>query len=95
MTPEHLVQSKNLSRLRLFAIPWIVACQTPCPRDSPGKNTGVGCYFRFQEIFLLEGSNSGLLHCRPVLYQLNYKGSPEHLREPFLMPLQPFTPLSL
>ena len=24
----------------------------------------MGCYFLFQEIFLTQGSNSGLLHCR-------------------------------
>ena len=26
-----------------FATPWSVACQILCPRNSPGKNTGVGC----------------------------------------------------
>ena len=25
--------------------PWTVAHQLLCPRDSPGKNTGVGCHF--------------------------------------------------
>ena len=29
----------------------------PCPRDSPGKNTGVGCHFLLQGIFLTQGSN--------------------------------------
>ena len=28
-----------------------------CPWDSPGKNTGVGCHFLFQGIFLTQGSN--------------------------------------
>ena len=28
----------------------------------PGKNTGVGCHFLLQQIFLTQGSNSGLLH---------------------------------
>ena len=32
-----------------------------CPRDSPGKNTGVGCHFLLQRIFLTQGSNSALL----------------------------------
>ena len=45
--------------------------------DSPGKNTGVGCRFLPQGIFLTQGSNLGLLHCREILYQLSYKGSPE------------------
>ena len=45
-----------------------------CPWDSPGKNTGVGCHFLLQAIFLNQGSNLGLLHCRQILYQLNHQG---------------------
>ena len=30
------------------------------PWDSPGKNTGVGCYFLFQEIIPTQGLNPGL-----------------------------------
>ena len=33
-----------------------------CPRDSLGKNTGVGCHFLLLEIFPTQGSNLGLLH---------------------------------
>ena len=33
-----------------------------CPRDSPGKNTGVGCHVLLQGIFLTQGSNPCLLH---------------------------------
>ena len=32
--------------------------------NSPGKNTGVGCHFLLQGIFLTQGSNPGLPHCR-------------------------------
>ena len=32
--------------------------------DSPGKNTGMGCHSLLQGIFLTQGSNLGLLHCR-------------------------------
>ena len=32
------------------------------PRDFPDKNTGVGCHFLLQEIFLTQGSNTHLLH---------------------------------
>ena len=39
-----------------------------CPRDFPGKNTGVGCHFLLWEIFLTQGSNLHLLHCRWILY---------------------------
>ena len=40
-------------------------------RDSPGKNTGVGCHV-LQGIFPTQESNRGLLHCRQILYQLSY-----------------------
>ena len=33
----------------------------PCPRDSPGKNTGVGCHAFLQGIFLTQGWNPHLL----------------------------------
>ena len=32
-----------------------------CPWDSPGKDTGAGCHFLLQGIFLTQGSNPGLL----------------------------------
>ena len=41
-----------------------------CPWDFPGKNTGVGCHFLLQGIFLTQGSNLGLI-CRQILYQLS------------------------
>ena len=45
-----------------------------CPRNCPSKNTGVGCHALLQGIFLTQVSNSGLLHCRQILYQLSYPG---------------------
>ena len=36
----------------------------------------MGCHFLLQGIFLAQESNPGLLHCRQILYQLTYKGSP-------------------
>ena len=44
--------------------------------DSPGKNTGVGCHAFLQGIFPNQGLNPGLSHCRLILYQLSYQGSP-------------------
>ena len=44
--------------------------------DSIGKNTGVGCHFLLQGIFPNQEPNPGLLHCRQILYQLSYEGSP-------------------
>ena len=40
--------------------------------DSLGKNTGVGCHFLVQRIFLTQGLNPGLLHCRQTLHHLSY-----------------------
>ena len=39
-----------------------------------GQNTGVGCYFLLQGIFLTQGLNLGLLHCRLSLYRLSQEG---------------------
>ena len=48
------------------------------PSELPGqpKNTGVGSLSLLRGIFPTQESNWGLLHCRPILYQLNYQGSP-------------------
>ena len=43
--------------------------------DSPSKNTRSGCHPLLQQIFLTQGSNSGLLHCRQILYHLSHQGS--------------------
>ena len=48
------------------------------PSEPPGKpmNTGVGSLSLLQGVFLTQESNRGFLHCRPILYQLSYQGSP-------------------
>ena len=46
------------------------------PWNFPGQNTGVGCCFFLQGIFLTQGSYPGLWHCRQMLYHLNHQGSP-------------------
>ena len=45
------------------------------PQGKP-KNTGVGSLSLLQKNFLTHELNQGLLHCRWILYQLNYQGSP-------------------
>ena len=47
--------------------------------NSPGQNTGVCSLSLLQWIFPTQGLNSGLPHCRWILYQLNRKGSPRIL----------------
>ena len=53
-------------------------CLTLCgPRtwNSLGQNTGVGSLSLLQRIFPTQEFNPGLLHCRQILYQMNYQGS--------------------
>ena len=45
------------------------------PPEKP-ENTGVGSLSLLQQIFPTQELNRGLLYCRRILYQLNYKGSP-------------------
>ena len=44
--------------------------------DFPGKNTGVGCHFLFQELFWTQGSNLHLLHWQKDSLPLNHQESP-------------------
>ena len=44
-------------------------------RDSPGKNTGVGCLALLQGIFSTRGLNPSLQHCRQILYHLSHQGN--------------------
>ena len=54
-----------------------------CPWYFPGKRAGVGCHFLLQEIFLTQGSNLGLPHCRQMLYRLSHQGSQEDSYQPY------------
>ena len=47
-----------------------------CPWGLSRQDTGVGGHALFQGIFLTQESIQGLLHCRWILYQLSYQGSP-------------------
>ena len=46
------------------------------PQGKP-KNTGVGNLSLLQGIFPTQELNWGLLHCRRILHQLSYQGSPD------------------
>ena len=48
------------------------------PQRKP-KNTGVGSLSLLQRIFPTQKLNRGLLHCRRILCQLSYQGSPQML----------------
>ena len=47
----------------------IIPTRLLCPRDSPGKNTEVGCHFLLQGLSLTQGLNLGLLSL--LLWQEN------------------------
>ena len=56
--------------------------------EPPGKpkNTGTGSLSLLQGIFPSQESNWGLLHCRQILYQLSYQGSPRVKHMPIIYP---------
>ena len=88
--PECLVWLRGLPRglLHCFLPGSKVAqsCPTLCnPMDCsplgssvhgnfPGKDTGVGCHFLLQGIFLTQGLNLRLLYCTQMLYHLSHWG---------------------
>ena len=67
------------SHIQFFATPWTIQpARLRCPWESPGKNTGLGCHFLLQGIFLTQGSNpSSYVSCigRWVLYHQHHLGS--------------------
>ena len=59
----------------------------PCNRQSffyhlkhqgSPKNTGMGSHSLLQGIFLTQGSNLGLLHCKQILCRLSHRGNPSN-----------------
>ena len=61
---QTVLMLSHFSCVWLFVILSAIARQAPlslCPWDSPGKNTGVGCHFFLQEIFLTHRLNPCLL----------------------------------
>ena len=65
-----LLSERNSSLLCVcvcvFSCFWLFATQRTArllyPRNFPDKNTGVGCHFLLQAIFLIQGLNPSLLH---------------------------------
>ena len=54
------------------------------PSEPPGKpmNAELGSLSLLYRIHLTQELNRGLLHCRQILYQLSYKGSPINMHTP-------------
>ena len=66
----------SLSRVQLFTIQWTVPCQAMSMGFSRQEYWN-GLPFPSPGIFLNQGSNPGLLHCRWILYCLSHQGSPD------------------
>ena len=79
--PAHQVILCNTSWVLCRAVPFSVTLVTfnslcpyelwpprLCPWDSPGKKTAVGCHALLQGMFLTQGSNLGLRHCRRIFH---------------------------
>ena len=72
-----------LSPVQLFAAPWTVPASLPCPWNSPGKSTGVCCYFLPQGVFSTQGSNPHLLrllHRQEDSLPLSHLGIPTFVK---------------
>ena len=55
------MDAQSLSCIWLFVTPWTVFARLLCLWNFPGKNTGVGCHFLLQRIFLTQGLSPNLL----------------------------------
>ena len=60
--------------------PILQAGSLPAEPQGKPKNTGVASLSLLQGIFLTQELNWGLLHCRQILCQLSYEGSPQVIR---------------
>ena len=75
VSESHSVVSNSLRPYGLYS-PW----------NSRGQNTGVGSLSLLQWIFPTQELNRGLLHCKQILYQLKYQGSPTNGKFPSQRP---------
>ena len=64
-----------LSHVQLFAIPWTVAYQASLSMGFSRQEYWSGLPFPSSGIFLTQGLNPGLLHCRQTLCPLSHQGS--------------------
>ena len=61
------------------ATPWTVVCQAPLSMGFSRQGYWSGLPFLFPGDLPSPGIKPSLLHCRQILYQLNYEGSPWHM----------------
>ena len=68
---------QSVSHIRLFRTLYDPV-RVLCPWDFPSKNNGIGCHFLLQRVFLAQGWNSHLLHCRQISLLLSQWGIQLH-----------------
>ena len=54
---------------------WVCTAAAAWGAGQESKNTGVGWHSLLQAIFLTQGLNLDLLHCKQMLYRLSHQGS--------------------
>ena len=64
--------------------PTLQADSLPAEPQGKSRNTGVSSLSLLQWFFLTQESNWDRLHCRQILYQLSYQGSPQVAQETLL-----------
>ena len=74
VTPQHVESSWTRIEPRSPAL-WVDSLPAE-PQGNP-KYSGVSSLFLPQWIFPAQELNQGFLHCRQILYQLSYEGSPD------------------
>ena len=62
-----------------------IAHEAPLPMKFSSRNTRVVCHDLLQGIFLTQGSNLGLPHCRQILYHLSHQFQSNPLTPSFLI----------
>ena len=68
--------------------PALQADSFPAEPQGKPKNTGLNSLSLFKGICPSQESNQDLLHCRQILYQLSYQGSPSRIGTSLLEPIQ-------
>ena len=80
-TVHGILQARIFSLLQVIepSFPPLQVNSLPAEPQGKPKNTGVGSLSLLQEMLPTQESNLGLLHCRQILYQLSYQGSPQKI----------------
>ena len=70
----HVCVLSCFSCVQIFATPWTLARQLPCPGTLQARILQWVAMPFLQRLFPTQGSNLGLLHCRQILYCLSHQG---------------------